>query len=168
MSQNTENFESLRHLLSLKRHEQPPPGYFNNFSSQVIARIKLGEVGEERAIPGRVIWEPPWLQRILAAFETKPILAGGFAVAVCGLLITGIIYSEKSDVQPVALIPVTESVSSPVEVANATAVMTAANHPLLAKPAALDASSTSPITAEGPLLGGLRAEPASFTFPGGN
>ena len=168
MSQDTENFESLRRLLALKRHEQPHPGYFNNFSSQVIARIKLGETGEKRAIPGLGIWEAPWLQRIWAAFEAKPILAGAFAVAVCGLLITGVVYSEKTDVQPVAFIPMTESAQSPVEVANAMAVMTAANHPFLAQPAALEASSTKPIAADELLLGSLRPQPASFTFPGRN
>ena len=95
MSQDTENFEQLRRLLALKRHEQPPPGYFNDFSSQVIARIKLGERGEDSAGTGRLFWEAPWLQRIWAAFEAKPVLAGAFGVAVCGLLITGVIYSEK-------------------------------------------------------------------------
>ena len=106
MNQDTENFEQLRRLLKLKRYEQPPPGYFNDFSSQVIARIKLGERGEDSAVIERLLWEAPWLQRIWAAFEAKPVLAGAFGLAVCGLLITGVIYSEKGDVQPVALIPV--------------------------------------------------------------
>ena len=164
MNQDTENFGQLRRLLRLKRYEQPPPGYFNSFSSQVIARIKLGERGEDSAVVERLLWEAPWLQRIWAAFEAKPVLAGAFGLAVCGLLITGVIYSEKGDVQPVALIPVTESVPNSAEVA----VVMAENHPLLPKPTALEASSTNPLTAlemDGPLLGGLRAQPASFAFP---
>jgi len=170
MSHDPENFEQLRRLLALKRHEQPPPGYFNDFSSQVIARIKLGERGERGLTLEHLLWEAPWLQRIWAAFEAKPALAGVFGVAVCGLLITGVIYSDRTDVPPVALIPVGEAGSTPMEVAT----VSAADHPLLAKPVALEPSSTNPITSaqtEGSLLGDigrLRAEPASFTLPGRN
>jgi len=160
MSQNTENFESLRHLLTLKRHEQPPPGYFNRFSSQVIARIKLGETGEERANSGRSIWEASWFQRIWGAFETKPILAGGFAVAVCGLLIGGMVYTEN--------VPASESAPNLVAVASSSVLMPVVNHPLLAKPSALEIPSTRPLTAEGPLLDGLRVDRVGFVFPGGN
>ena len=116
----------------------------------------------------RLLWEAPWLQRIWAAFEAKPVLAGAFGLAMCGLLISGVIYSEKGDVQPVALIPVAES---GCRARRRSRMSIAENHPLLAKPAALEASSTNPITAlqaDGPLLGGLRAQPASFTFPGRN
>ena len=113
MSQDTENFEQLRRLLALKRHEQPPPGYFNDFSSQVIARIKPGERGEEGAIFERLFWEAPWLQRIWAALEAKPILAGVFGVAVCGLLITGVVYSDRTDVSSIALMPASEMESAP-------------------------------------------------------
>ena len=165
MNQDTENFEQLRRLLKLKRYEQPPPRYFSDFSSQVIARIKLGEQGEDSAVIGRLLWEAHWLQRIWAAFEAKPVLAGAFGLAMCAFLITGVIYSEKGDVQPVALIPVTDAVPNSPDLANAIAE----NHPLLVKPAALYASSTNPITAlqiDGPLLGGLRlhAQPASLPF----
>jgi hypothetical protein len=167
MSQNTENFEPLRRLLKLKRYEQPPPGYFNNFSRQVIARIQLGERGEESAVIERLLWEAPWLQRLWAAFEAKPILAGAFGLAVCGLLITGVIYSDKADVQPVALIPVPASVPGSPELANALA----ANHPLLAKPVNIETAITNPLAAllsDGPSLSGVQAQPASFTFPSRN
>ena len=170
MSQDTENFEQLRRLLALKRHEQPPPGYFNDFSSQVIARIKLGESGDRGFAIEHLLWEAPWLQRIWAAFEAKPVLAGVFGVAVCGLLITGVIYSDRTDVPPIALLPVAEWSPTPWRLPT----VSAANHPLLAKPVAFEPSSTSPICC---LRNGsvaprrhrkLRAEPPSFTLPRGN
>ncbi len=176
MSQDTENFEQLRRLLKIKRYEQPPPRYFNDFSSQVIARIERGERGNGHASVGRMLWEAPWLQQIWAAFEAKPLLAGAFGLAVCATLITGVIYSERTDLQPVALIPGTESsISSPVEFANAMAE----NHAVLINPAAaVEGSSINPSAAlqtGGPLFDnllaqpqGLHAEPASFTFPGRN
>ena len=171
MSQDTENFEQLRRLLALKRHEQPPPGYFNDFSRQVIVRIKAGERGEGGAFLERLLWEAPWLQRIWAALETKPILAGACGVAACGLLLMGVLYPDSADVPPVALVPVADSGSAPVALVG----VSPADHPLLAKPDMLvEASSTSPVLgapADGPLLGDiakLRSQPASFSFPAGN
>lgn len=164
MNQDTENFEQLRRLLKLKRYEQPPPGYFNDFSRQVIARIQLGERGEDSAVIGRLLWEAPWLQRIWAAFEAKPVLAGAFGLAMCAFLISGVIYSENGDVQPVAFIPAVESVPNPMEVAN----VVAENHPLLAKPVPLEPSSTNPIPplqVDGPLLRNPHAQSISFTLP---
>ena len=35
-----DNFDSLRKVLRVKRHEQPPPRYFNEFASHVMARIE--------------------------------------------------------------------------------------------------------------------------------
>ena len=131
MSQNSQDFESLRRLLALKRHEQPPPGYFNHFSSQVIARIKAGDRAEENAVE-RLFWEAPWLQRLWAAIETKPILSGAFGAAVCALLIGGIIYSEKADVQP--FIPEAETTATePVQLANASA----SDQPIMVKPGSI-------------------------------
>jgi len=168
MSQDTENFEQLGRLLKLKRYEQPPPRFFNDFSDQVIARIKRGDRGEENGFIERLLSDAPWVYRIWTAFEARPGLVAAFGVAVCGLLITGAVLSEKTDIQPIALVPGTEApADTTVEMAKAMAV----DHPLLVRPAALEASSTTPIATPqlgGPLLEGLQARPVSFTFPGRN
>jgi hypothetical protein len=171
MNQDSENFEQLRRLLALKRHEQPPPGYFNNFSQQVIARLKAGERGEYHSGIERLFWDAPWLQRVWAALEAKPILAGVFGVAVCGLLITGVVSSDRLDASTAAIVPATEMGSTPMEMAN----FSAEDHPLLAKPVAFEPSSTSPMIPTGRPddsllsdIGRLRATPATLTFSGGH
>jgi hypothetical protein len=172
MSQDTENFEQLRRLLALKRHEQPPPGYFNDFSRQVIVRIKAGERGQEGNFLERLTWEAPWLQRLWSAFEARPILAGACGVAVCGLMITGVLYSDRADVSPVALVPVADYGTPP----GALTSISPSEQPFLATPAMLvDPTSPRPMLtgspANGSLLGDikqLQADRASFTFPAGN
>lgn len=94
MNSEQNDFEQLRRLLALKRHEQPPPGFYNSFSYQVIARIKAGETGQELTFVDRLFDEAPWIQRLWAAFETKPLLAGAVSFAVCGLVATGLFYGE--------------------------------------------------------------------------
>ena len=86
-----EKFEPLRRLLALKRYEHPPADYFKGFSSQVIARIQAGEKAEDPVATGRLFWDTPWLQRLWAAFETKPILAGAVGVACCALLLASVV-----------------------------------------------------------------------------
>ena len=98
MGPERENFEQLRKLLALKRHEQPPPRYFNDFSLQVIARIRAGE-GQ------RSFHAYAWIQRFWAALDTRPALAGAFGAAVCALLIGGVIYSESAPPGTVASWP---------------------------------------------------------------
>jgi hypothetical protein len=97
MTPEQQNFEELRRLLSLKRHEQPPPGYFNNFSRHVIARIKAGESAAADSFMQRLFARLPWLQGMWGGFEAKPILAGAFGVGVCGLLVVGLVSSERMD-----------------------------------------------------------------------
>jgi len=88
MNPDSEQFEQLRKLLTLKRHEQPPPGYFNRFSDQVIARIKSGETGEK---------EMTWFRKLWLLLETKPMLTGAFGAAVCALAISGIVFSDDTE-----------------------------------------------------------------------
>src|SRR6266496_3671700 len=91
-----ENFDSLRRLLALKRHEQPPPRYFQDFSGHVIARLRAGERVDRSGFWESLSWEAPWLQRLWGAFETKPILAGALGMLVCGVLVAGIARSERA------------------------------------------------------------------------
>jgi hypothetical protein len=97
MSPEHEEFEELRRLLAIKRHEQPPPGYFNNFSRQVIARIKAGETRAADSFLERLLARVPWLRTLWEGFEAKPIVAGAFGVGVCGLLVVGLVSSERTD-----------------------------------------------------------------------
>jgi len=171
MNQDTENFDQLRRLLALKRHEQPPPGYYEGFSRQVILRIKAGERGEPYNIMERLFEVAPWTQRIWAALEAKPALAGALGLAMCGLLFAGVLYSDKADVSPVALVPEIDTGATPVTFAN----VSAESHPFLAQPVAFEPSSTAPTintsqTDELLLRGlaNLQAKPVTLSFPIGN
>lgn len=90
MSQDSENFDKLRVLLTVKRHEQPPPGYFDRFSRDVMARIKMGESG------GAIGYESSWFHRFLSMFDVKPVFAGAFGTAACAILISGVLSSEQT------------------------------------------------------------------------
>jgi hypothetical protein len=105
MNEPADNFEPLRKLLALKRHEVPPPGYFNGFSNQVIARIRLGEAAKADGMIARLLNEAPWLLRFIRIFEAKPAYAGMFASVMFLLLVAGIVYSDHPEVTPDTLTP---------------------------------------------------------------
>ncbi len=116
MNENENNFESLRRLLVLKRHETPPPGYFNYFSRQVLQRIRAGDTGKSANWMEELLGQAPWLEKWLQAFNIKPVFASAFAGALCLLLILGIIIVERPDLtsQPVlqAVTPTTTSLAA--------------------------------------------------------
>ena len=97
MNENQPNFELLHRLLALKRHEMPPPGYFNVFSKRVIARIRAGEAETPAGLLERLSDQVPWLLKFLQAFEAKPVFAGAYASALCLLLIAGVILAERPE-----------------------------------------------------------------------
>ena len=94
------DFAALRRLLKLKRYEQPPPRYFNDFSSQVITRIKLNPQGDADSVLDPIPWLAPWVERLINTLLRKPIVAGGFAAAACAVLLGGLIYSEVGGASP--------------------------------------------------------------------
>jgi hypothetical protein len=112
MNENENNFESLRRLLALKRHETPPPGYFNDFSSQVLQRIRTGQTPKSANLFEELFDHAPWLAKLLHAFDARPVFAGGFAVALCLLLLLGIVYAERPDFTPQPLLQIADSSAS--------------------------------------------------------
>jgi hypothetical protein len=102
MNENQSNFESLRRLLALKRHEMPPAVFFDGFSKRVIARIRAGEAETPPSLSERLSDQVPWLLKFLQAFEAKPVFAGAYASALCLLLIAGVIFAERPEPGPQA------------------------------------------------------------------
>ena len=84
---NTEpnEFVALRRLLALKRHEQPPPGYFDRLANSIRSKLV-----EEQA-------RQPWWSRIFALWDIRPAWAGAFAAAVAGLYVLGMSFSSGPD-----------------------------------------------------------------------
>ena len=80
MNSQSDNFEQIRKLLSLKRYEQPPPGYFESLSARIVSRIESAESDR----PG--LWE-----RLGFAFGSKPAFVCALGVVVCGLFCIGIL-----------------------------------------------------------------------------
>lgn len=158
MNEN-DNFESLRQLLALKRHEVPPPGYFDRFSGQVISRIRAGERETETGTP--------WYLRLMQMFEAKPAFASSFASALCLLLLFGIVYAEQSDQTPQPSLLQASELSPQLFAANANTVSmpqpSAAQNIFAEGVSNSSPSSLQPMFGNG---GNVFAQPASFSFSG--
>jgi hypothetical protein len=100
MNESENNFESLRRLLKAKRHEAPPPGYFNTFSGQVISRIRVGESDRAPGFSGYFQFNSSWLLNFLRRLEARPGVIGAFATSLCLLLLVGVVVAERPDVEP--------------------------------------------------------------------
>ncbi len=113
MSMNNEQDQSdkLCLLLSLKRYEQPPPGFFNRLSSDIMSQVRATRGRDEVALEERLAFQVPWLQRFWQMLESKPLFAGSFGVAVCGLMLAGIAYHTAPEPSPAPIIPVTSLAS---------------------------------------------------------
>src|SRR5436190_23186747 len=85
MKPEHENEDELQKILSLKRHEQPPPKLFQNLSHKIIDRLHTPE-------PPR---HPTWWQRMGLDFDAKPVLVCAAGVAVCLLPAGGLIWSRR-------------------------------------------------------------------------
>jgi hypothetical protein len=77
MDSSPNNFDSLQKLLKLKRYEQPPPRFFYEFSSHVIARIQASQ-----------LQVPRWWHRF--GFDLRPAVSVGIGAFACVLLFLGI------------------------------------------------------------------------------
>jgi hypothetical protein len=163
MNENENNFESLRRLLALKRYEMPPPGYYNNFSRQVLQRIRASHNEPSVNLFEELINHAPWLARLVQALDVRPVLAGGFAGTLCMLLLFGIVYAERPDITPQPLL----------EVANNSLSLAAVSPTALSQPVEQSGivSSTDPVFSLQPVASPFGqqnplAQPVSLKFSG--
>ena len=80
MNQSPDDFDDLRRLLALKRHEVPPPGYFDRFPAQVMARI-----GREEASAPK-----PWWNSLFVSLAWTRLMAVANLAALAGVGIIGV------------------------------------------------------------------------------
>jgi hypothetical protein len=167
MNENENNFDSLRRLLAFKNRETPPPGYFNNFSGNVLSRIRAGESREPATAAEHLFVEAPWLAKFLQIFDARPAFTGGFALALCLVLVFGIVFAERPDSsapQPVLASAAENSTSSAQVVADASVAQTPSQ-------IMLASADTNPVTSLQPVASlfgqqGANAQQVSFTLPG--
>ena len=162
MNEDENNFESLRRLLALKRYETPPPGYFNNFSRQVLQRIRASHNEPSVNLFEVLFNHAPWLAKLVQALDVRPVLAGGFAGSLCMLLLFGIVCAERPDITPQPLL----------EVANSSLTLAAVSPTALSQPVDQPGivSSTEPVFSLQPVASPFGqqnplAQPVNFSLP---
>lgn len=154
----------VRRLLAIKRHEQPPPGYFHKFSGDVVARIRAGDRADDRNVLAGVLGDSAWVQRVWNFLEGKPLVAGLFGAAACAMVLSAFVMSERPDT--------TASVQPQSDSAVTIANIPSPSQPLVFGEQPASGSSTDPILQTPPagmLLDGIgrpQARPASWTIPG--
>jgi hypothetical protein len=124
MGSSSEDFRSLQALLRLKRYEQPPPRYFNEFSGNVIARIRAGEARAQRSW-----WE-------FFGFDVRPAITFGAAAIACAMLLTTVGFGFENDAAQAGLVAgAALAASAPIEKDSTTDLLAAADaDPVSTKP----------------------------------
>lgn len=160
MQDSPQEFEKLRQLLTLKRHEIPPPGYFRDFSSRVVSQLERDKV---RASEG-------WFQRLTALFQARPAISWSFCMATGLVLVAATTVFEGKPGGPAAAMPSVEPTFASIpdqSVPTSTAGVVFETNlqsagfalemaPARTNPAPADSLFSSP-------LYNLRVEPASFS-----
>lgn len=162
MNENPENFEAIRKLLALKKHEQPPPGYFDRLPTQIWSRIEAGETAQ-----------PSFLERMLPFFRLKPSVAYACGLVTCGVLIIGfgMISNNQAPVSPVAMpngpLPSEPVAAAPALMPAAAVAKSEAVGPITVQPVSVSSHQIDPsITNQEPLFQpSIRISPASFEKP---
>lgn len=161
MSSSPGDFDQLQRLLSLKRHEQPPPGYFLHFSDKVIARIEAEGLGRRGS--------GSWWQRLWNGLDASPLLAFGYGGTVVGLLLVGVgvLDSVEPDNTVTASVVANPWFQPAAGAGQSMFIDNVATHPAIVR--ADSASSVTPVisrTVPDSLfdVNRLRAQPASYTF----
>ena len=152
-SPGTGNFDELQRLLALKRREQPPRRYFNEFSEQVLGNLDAPERPETLS----------WLERLGVHCDLSPGVLGALGILVVGLLGAGIAASNRT--RPASFgPPLAPPSGAPVPLAQ-TVDLSSAPRTTSQPP---QAPSTAPVLApDSPAFIPLKIENTGFTTPVG-
>ena len=85
MNPEQENFDALRKLLALKRHEVPPPGYFDHLPRRISTRIHANEGAPS-------LWES-----LTDWFRVNASVAYAFSLTACGVVAVSVIYGTRAE-----------------------------------------------------------------------
>jgi hypothetical protein len=86
MNEDGQNFDRLRQALALKRHETPPPRYFNELPGRILSRLDE---------PEATVWA-----RLGQLFGQRPIFATGAGVAAGCALLAGLGFMVLQETTP--------------------------------------------------------------------
>jgi hypothetical protein len=152
MNSSPEDFEDLRRLLALKRHEQPPPGYFRYLPDKVMMRIE-NSLSEHST----------WWEWLVQKLDAQPVLAGAYAFAISGLMLLGFKLSQDLQHEPAVEGGLLGSTLDPTTVQPSASLQR-----IFANPAPLlyftEFTSTEPVFEEPTSVSGLKTFPARKTF----
>lgn len=88
-------FTALKKLLALKRHEQPPPGYFDRLPGRILKRIEQ----EDERTTSR------WFEWFAERWNLRPAVGGVLGIALVGLYFVGLGYAPRPTALPIATQP---------------------------------------------------------------
>lgn len=144
------DFPEVRRLLSLKRHEQPPPGYFDHFSRNVIAALR--EERRNRANAHRPDNVPLWIVRFAERLQARPVFAAALGAGLCALVIGTILAYEKDTQGPVDIPSLISEITPDVQAGPAVEPIVAGMEPVSTDPAAILIASNNLQSSPGPTL----------------
>ena len=89
MTYSSDEFEKLQRLIVLKRHEQPPPGYFDRFADRVMARLEAEGARQN----------PTWWQQWWEALTAPPAAVLSAAALVLGIGTLGLLLLQSLELE---------------------------------------------------------------------
>ncbi len=158
MSSDQDHYEDLRRILVWKRHEQPPPGFFEDLPTQVRWQIHLLQVQEQS----------PWWQRLADLVDPRPVLLGTIGTAVCGLFLFNLGLGSWEPDQAETL--VWETIDCQIPIDNPPKEFPRSGYSPSHRSLVIANSSVTPVVSELPgdlwFTGqGLKAQTVSFALP---
>lgn len=90
------DFRELKRLLALKRHEQPPPGYFDFLAGQIQQELRAARRNSQpsRKRQGNLLHQ---FFAMIEGVQTRPAFAVGVGAVVCTLLVGAVVMFEQAD-----------------------------------------------------------------------